>query len=81
MMSVTVKINHELEIRVNARRVEDLRGPDEVHEYIASDGRRIFHRYSDGLAALAIKLLEPAAARDAERRVIAHLCERGRVVA
>lgn len=58
MITVTVAINGFTIIARSARRTPGDTDEESVNAYLCDDGRTIMHRYGDGGAKLAIKLLE-----------------------
>lgn len=57
MLIVEIFVNSELIGRETARRIKGGTQPDDMNTYVLSDGKKIVHRYGDGAARLAERMM------------------------
>jgi len=58
MLIVEIYVNNTFIARETAQRIKGGMRPDDINTYMLSDGETIKHRYGDGAARLAEKMMK-----------------------
>jgi hypothetical protein len=64
MLIVEIYVNNKLIGKETALRIEGGTHPDDINTYELSDGCHIWHKYGDGAAILAGKMMDHLAAAE-----------------